>query len=142
IELLLNETAAPLSQGRIENTLNSVNTRTGTLEVQASFRNPDHAVLPGQFVRVRVRTGDRPAALLVPQRAVQELQGQRSVLIVGADDAVRSQAVEIGERIDQRWIVEQGLKAGDAVIVDGFQKIRPGAKVRARLAASTAAGGR
>src|SRR5262245_2413270 len=70
IELALNDGGAPPRQGRIENTLNSVNTRTGTLEVQATFRNADHAILPGQFVRVRVRTADRRNALLVPQRAV------------------------------------------------------------------------
>src|SRR5712671_336452 len=75
IDLLLNDAAAPPYHGHIENTLNSVNTRTGTLEVQATFRNSDHVVLPGQFVRVRVRTAERRHALLVPQRAVQELQG-------------------------------------------------------------------
>jgi len=66
IDLLLNDAAAPPYHGHIENTLNSVNTRTGTLEVQATFRNSDHVVLPGQFVRVRVRTAERRHALLVP----------------------------------------------------------------------------
>jgi membrane fusion protein (multidrug efflux system) len=123
--------------------LNSVNTRTGTLEVQASFRNADHTVLPGQFVRVRVRTGARSHALLVPQRAVQELQGQHSVLIVAADNTVHAQSVVTGDRLGERWIVEQGLKDGDAVVVDGVQKIRPGASVTPRpFHESTAPNGR
>ena len=132
IELVLNEGTRPPYPGQIENTLNSVNTKTGTLEVQATFRNPDHAILPGQFVRVRVRTGERPRAFLVPQRAVQELQGQHSVMTVGSDNTVRVQGIVTGDRVDQRWIVEQGLKSGDVVVVDGLQKIRPGATVTPR----------
>ncbi len=132
IELVLNDGTVPPYQGRMENTLNSVNTKTGTLEVQATFRNPDHAILPGQFVRVRVRTGERSDALLVPQRAVQDLQGQHSVLTVASDNTVQTRAVVTGERVAERWIVEQGLKPGDAVIVDGLQKIRPGGRVTPR----------
>src|SRR5262249_55517946 len=139
IELALNEGTRPPYPGQIENTLNSVNTKTGTLEVQATFRNPDHAILPGQFVRVRVRTGERPRALLVPQRAVQELQGQHSVMTVGSDNTVQVQSVMTGDRVDQRWIVEQGLKSGDVVVVDGLQKIRPGATVTPRPDAEPAA---
>ena len=138
IELALNDSSAPPRQGRIENTLNSVNTRTGTLEVQATFRNADHAILPGQFVRVRVRTAERRNALLVPQRAVQDLQGQRSVLTVGADGVVQERSVVTGDRIEQRWIVEQGLKAGDTVVVDGLQKVRPGSRVTPRPERDTA----
>jgi membrane fusion protein (multidrug efflux system) len=90
-----------------------------------------------------VRTAERRQALLVPQRAVQELQGQRSVLTVGADNTVQARAVVTGDRVDQRWIVEQGLKAGDAVVVDGLQKVRPGARVTPRDAsAPTPANGR
>ncbi len=73
VDLEWREGGAPL-RGRIENTLNAVNTKTATLEVQATFRNADHTVLPGQFVRVRVRTGARSNVVLVPQRAIQDLQ--------------------------------------------------------------------
>ena len=139
IELVLNEGIRPPYPGQIENTLNSVNTKTGTLEVQATFRNPDHAILPGQFVRVRVRTGERPRAFLVPQRAVQELQGQHSVMTVGSDNTVQLQGIVTGDRVDQRWIVEQGLKSGDVVVVDGLQKIRPGTTVTPRPDAEPAA---
>ena len=96
------------------------------------FGNPEHAVLPGQFTRVRVRTAERTQALLVPQKAVQELQGQQSVLTVGPDNTVAARAVVTGDRVDQRWIVEQGLEPGEPVIVDGLQKARPGVRVMPR----------
>ena len=132
IELVLSDGTVHPHQGRIENTLNSVNTKTGTMEVQAMFGNPDHAVLPGQFARVRVRTAERTQALLVPQKAVQELQGQQSVLTLGPDNTVVARAVVTGDRVDQRWIVDQGLKPGEPVIVDGLQKARPGGRVTPR----------
>jgi membrane fusion protein (multidrug efflux system) len=132
IELNLNDGTVHPYRGHIVNTLNSVNTKTGTMEVQAMFGNPDHIVLPGQFARVRVRTAERRRALLVPQKAVQELQGQQSVLTVGPDNTVVARAVVTGDRVDQRWIVEQGLKPGESVIVDGLQKARPGVRVMPR----------
>jgi membrane fusion protein (multidrug efflux system) len=129
IELLLSDGTVHPFPGHIENTLNGVNTKTGTMEVQASFRNPNHVVLPGQFGRVRLRVSERQAALLVPQKAVQEIQGLQSVLTVSADNHVQARSVVTGDRIDQRWIIERGLQPGDAVIVDGVQKVRPGALV-------------
>jgi membrane fusion protein, multidrug efflux system len=132
IELVLSDGTVHPHQGRIENTLNSVNTKTGTMEVQAMFRNPDHSVLPGQFARVRVRTGERASAVLIPQRAVQEIQGQQSVLTLGADNTVQTRSVVTGERVDQRWVIEQGLKPGDSVILEGLQKARTGARVTPR----------
>ena len=133
IELVLSDGRVHPYQGHIVNTLNSVNAKTGTMEVQAMFGNPDHAVLPGQFARVRVRTAQRAQALLVPQRAIQELQGQQSVLTVGPDSTVIARAVVTGDRVDQRWIIEQGLKPGESVIVDGLQKARPGVRVTTHL---------
>jgi membrane fusion protein (multidrug efflux system) len=132
IDLVLSDGTVHPHQGRIENTLNSVNTKTGTMEVQAMFRNPDHSVLPGQFARVRVRTGERASAVLIPQRAVQEIQGQQSVLTLGADNTVQTRSVVTGERVDQRWVIEQGLKPGDSVILEGLQKARAGARVTPR----------
>jgi membrane fusion protein (multidrug efflux system) len=132
IELLLSDRTVQAHRGHIVNTLNSVNAKTGTMEVQAMFGNPDHAVLPGQFARVRVRTAERTQALLVPQKAVQELQGQQSVLTLGPDNTVVVRGVVTGDRVDERWIVEQGLKPGEPVIVDGLQKARPGVRVTPR----------
>ena len=115
--------------GRIENTVNQIDSKTGTIEVQATFPNPGRILLPGQFGRVRVRVDDRKAALLVPQRAVQELQGLQSVFVVGPENKVQARTVTTGARINDRWIVLQGLHPGDCVIVEGLQKAMPGAVV-------------
>jgi membrane fusion protein (multidrug efflux system) len=132
LHLILADGSVHPQPGRFENTVNQVDPRTGTLEVQATFPDPEHMLLPGQFGRVRVRSSEKKNAILVPQRAVQELQGLQSVLTVGPDNKVLSRSVVTGERIDERWIIEQGLRPGDRVIVEGVQKARPGAVVNPR----------
>ena len=79
------------SSGHIRNTVNQVDPKTGTLELQATFPNPQHTLLPGQFGRIRVLTQELPNALMVPQRAVQEMQGMQSVFTVGPDNKVEVQ---------------------------------------------------
>jgi membrane fusion protein (multidrug efflux system) len=116
-------------EGRIQNTVNQVDYKTGTIEVQATFMNPGRTLLPGQFGRVRVLVEDRKNTILVPQRAVQELQGLQSVLIVGPENKVQARSVVTGERVGEQWVVRQGLKAGDQVIVEGVQKAMPGSVV-------------
>jgi membrane fusion protein (multidrug efflux system) len=116
-------------KGRIENTLNQVDPKTGTLELQASFPNPQHTLLPGQFGKVRVETELRRNAILVPQRAIQQLQSEQTVLTVGAGDVVQLRTITTAERVGDNWIVQQGLKPGDRVIVEGQLKVRPGAHV-------------
>jgi len=118
--------------GRIENSLNQVDPKTGTLELQASFPNPQHTVLPGQFGRVRVQTTIRKNAILVPQKAVQQLQSMQTVYTVGPDDKVLMRAVTTGDRVGSSWIIEQGLQPGERVIVEGQMKVRPGVKVQPR----------
>jgi membrane fusion protein (multidrug efflux system) len=115
--------------GHIENTVNQVDPKTGTLEVQATFGNPKRNILPGQFGRIRLRINERKNVILVPQRAVQEMQGFQSVMTVGPDNKVLARSVATGERVGERWIIQQGLKPGDRVIVEGLQKARPGAVV-------------
>lgn len=115
--------------GRVQNAVNQVDSKTGTLELQATFPNPQHTLLPGQFGRVRTTASQKPNAILVPQRAVQDMQGLQSVLTVGPDNKVQQRGVVMGERVGDRWIVQEGLKPGDRVIVEGLQKTRPGATV-------------
>jgi membrane fusion protein (multidrug efflux system) len=116
-------------KGRIEDTLNQVDPKTGTLELQARFPNPKHALLPGQFGRIRVQVDERKNAIAVPQRAVQQLQDMQVVYTVGPDNKVRMQEVTAGYRFGSQWLIEQGLNAGDRVIVEGQLKVRPGARV-------------
>jgi membrane fusion protein (multidrug efflux system) len=97
--------------------------------VQALFPNPQHKILPGQVGRVRVVLNQRKAALAVPQKALLELQGLQSVYTVGPEEKALARSVVTGDRVGERWVVEQGLKSGDRVIVEGLPKVRPGAAV-------------
>lgn len=128
LELVLADGSTFSSPGRIQNTVNQVDPKTGTLELQATFPNPKHSLLPGQFGRVRLRVDERSNVIVIPQRALVELQGLQSVFtVVDGKAAVRS--VVMGDRIGQDQIVEQGLKPGDQVIVEGVMKLGPGAPV-------------
>jgi membrane fusion protein (multidrug efflux system) len=118
-------------KGRIENTLNQVDPKTGTLEVQASFPNPGRGLLPGQFGRVRVQVEERKNAFAVPQRAVQQLQNLQTVYTVGEDNKVQARPVRPGARVGELWVIEEGLRPGDRVIVEGHLRVRPGAVVKA-----------
>ncbi len=128
-ELILGDGRPFPHPGKFENTVNQVNPKTGTLEVQATFANPERTLLPGQFGRIRVQTTEKKGALLVPQRAVTDIQGLQSVMAVGPDNKVVAHHIVTGARVGDRWIVEQGLKAGDRVIVEGLQKAAPGSVV-------------
>jgi membrane fusion protein (multidrug efflux system) len=116
--------------GQIRNTLNQVDARTGTLEIQGTFANPTHDILPGQFGRIRLLTKQATHVLLVPQRAVQELQNMQSVFTVGPDNKAQLRNIVTGDRVGDDWIVLTGLKPGDKVIVEGVQKVRPGSPVQ------------
>jgi membrane fusion protein (multidrug efflux system) len=103
---------------------------TGTLNVYVSFPNPDRVLRPGLFGRVRVMVEAKPDTLLVPQRSVQVIQGVSSVLVVDKEDAVALRVVTLGERFRDFFIVTEGLKPGERVVVEGVQKAIPGRKVR------------
>ena len=129
LALMLADASEFPQKGRIENTLNQVDPKTGTLELQASFPNPQHTLLPGQFGKVRVETELRHNVVLVPQRAIQQLQSVQTVLTVGPGNTVELRPISTAERVGEDWIVQQGLKAGDRVIVEGQLKVRPGMRV-------------
>src|SRR6266480_2014964 len=99
---------------------------TGTLSLRAEFRNPQHVLLPGQFVRVRLLGLKRPDAILVPQRAVQRSLGGAFVYVVGDSNRVAARDIVATSWERGGWLIEQGLRAGDRVVVDGVQKVAPG----------------
>jgi membrane fusion protein, multidrug efflux system len=99
---------------------------TGTISLRAEFRNPQHVLLPGQFVRVRLLGLKRPGAILVPQRAVQRGLGGAFVYVVGDSNKVGARDVVATSWDGGSWLIDQGLRAGDRVVVDGVQKIAPG----------------
>ncbi len=129
LQLLLADGSTFPHAGSIETVLNEVDPKTGTLEVQARFPNPEGKVLPGQFGRVRFQTDEKKDIIVVPQRAVQQVQSLQTVYTVGADNKVEARAVTTAERVGEGWIIEQGLKPGDSVIVEGQMRIRPGVPV-------------
>jgi len=125
LELILADNTTYQHRGELDSVLNQVDPRTGTLEVQARFPNPEGRLLPGQFGRVRLRTDERKSAILVPQRAVQQVQSMQTVYTVGEANKVEVHAVKTRERVGDDWIVEQGLKPGDKVVVEGQLRILP-----------------
>jgi len=108
-----------------------IDAKTGTIRISASFPNPDRLLRPGQYGRVRAETRVAKDALLVPQRAVNELQGTRQVRIVDAQNLIQLKAVTLGARTGSRWIVERGLAAGDRVVMDSAS-LAPGTKVNVK----------
>jgi membrane fusion protein, multidrug efflux system len=117
-----------------------IDPRTGTITVKADFPNPGPMLRPGQYARVRVTTDVERGALVVPQRAVQDLQGMAQLTVVGAEDKVEVRTVTTGARWGTLQIVTQGVTAGERVVVEGFQKVRPGAVVAPKPAPAELAG--
>ncbi|HFL2305342.1 TPA: multidrug efflux RND transporter periplasmic adaptor subunit AcrA [Salmonella enterica subsp. enterica serovar Typhimurium] len=109
----------------------TVDQTTGSITLRAIFLNPDHTLLPGMFVRARLQEGTKPTALLVPQQGVTRTpRGDATVLVVGADNKVETRQIVASQAIGDKWLVTDGLKAGDRVVVSGLQKVRPGAQVK------------
>jgi membrane fusion protein (multidrug efflux system) len=106
-----------------------VDPRTGSIRIAAVFPNPGNILRPGQFGRVRVLSDTKQGALVVPQRAVTELQGINQVAVVGPNNQVSIRPVVTGERIGADWIIEKGLAPGERVVVEGVQKVRDGVVV-------------
>lgn len=136
LQLILADGSIHPAPGEVKRILNQVDPLTGTLEVQADFPNPEGRVLPGQFGRVRAKIDERPNALLVPQRAIVELQGTQSVYIVSTDGKVAARSIVAADRVPDGVVVERGVEPGDRVIVEGTQKVRPGLPVQVQEAAS------
>jgi RND family efflux transporter MFP subunit len=128
-ELLFPDGSTYPHKGELFAIENQVDVRTGSLRIAAQFPNPGNILRPGQFARIRVQSEIHKDALLVPQRAVTELQGSNQVVVVGPDNKAHIQPVTMGRRFEHMWIVEQGVKRGDRVVVEGTQKAREGTVV-------------
>ena len=131
IQLTLADGAVHSQTGRLGPVERAVNASTGTLGVQILFPNPDSVLRPGQYGRARVLLDTRAGALLVPQRAVQELQNRYNVAVVSGDK-VAFRNVKVGPRVDTLWVIEDGLELGDKVVAEGLQAIRDGMTVRTK----------
>jgi len=119
-------------KGRVGPVDRAVNPQTGTLGVQLIFPNPGNVLRPGQYGRARALIDMKIGALLVPQRAVQELQNQYSVAVVKPDQTISFRNVKVGPRVDTLWVIEEGLRPGELVVAEGLQSIKDGVKVHAK----------
>jgi len=128
-ELILADGSSWAQKGTFSFADRQVDPQTGTIRVAILFPNPENLLRPGQFAKVRALMGTVKDALLVPQRAVGELQGSYQVAVVEADNTVQIRGVKVGERTGNLWVVREGLKQGDRVVAEGTQKVGNGAKV-------------
>jgi len=127
--------------GKVNLVDRAVDPTTGTLGVQLEYPNPNLLLRPGQYGRARLLLETTSGALLVPQRAVQEMQSIYSVAVVGADSKVAFRTVKVGAKVGSQWVIEEGVKLGDKVVVEGLQRIQDGMTVSAKPAPAGEGGG-
>ncbi len=136
--LLANGTVHP-EKGKFVFIDRAVDIKTGTLRVRAEFPNPKKLLRPGMFARIKVDLGVQPDSLLVPERAVAELQGKTFLWVVGTDNKTTQRPVKVGEVANGEANIKEGLKPGERIVVEGLQKVREGALVQPMTAAQIAA---
>lgn len=140
LELILADGSTYPRKGRFYAADRQVDAQTGAIRLASLFPNPDNILRPGQFGRVRFVSYIRPGALLVPQKAVVELQGNYLLAVVGNDNKVSLRPVKVGEKVGALWIIDDGVKPGERVVVEGVQKARDGLVVNPTLVAVSAEG--
>ena len=129
LEMILADGSRYPHEGSFSFADRQVDVKTGTLRLQGLFPNPGNILRPGQFARVRAITTTKKGALLIPQRAVTELQGGYQVAVVGKDNKVSIRPVKVGERVGSLWMVQEGLKPGERVVAEGVQRVKAGMTV-------------
>ncbi len=128
-ELILSDGTVYPHKGKILLTDRQVDPNTGTIRLVAAFPNPGNILRPGQYGRVRIETGMKKNALLVPQSAVKEIQDGYEVALLGPDNKAIIRPVKAGEKVGTMWVIADGLKPGDQVIVEGVSKVKDGTPV-------------
>jgi len=129
LQLILSNGSAYAHTGSILFADRQVDQQTGTIRIAGAFANPGNVLRPGQYAKVRAVTEVLKGALLIPQRAVSQLQGSAQVAVVGADNKITIRAVQTGESVDAMWVITNGLSAGDRVVAEGTQKVKEGSAV-------------
>ena len=130
VHLILEDGSEYVHPGRLQFTEVSVDPSTGAVTLRATVPNPDSVLLPGMFVRARLELGLQKAAVLAPQRAITfEYSGRAVAMVVSADNKVERRLIKTGQVVGDQWLVLEGLSAGEKIVIDGLQKVRPGASV-------------
>jgi RND family efflux transporter MFP subunit len=140
LELILTDGSVYAHKGKVLLADRQVDASTGTIRIVAVFPNPGNVLRPGQYGRVRIETGMKKGALLLPQSAVGQLQGSYQVAVVGGDHKVNMRTVKAGEKIKTMWVIDEGLNPGEQVVVEGLQKLRDGLLVTPKPAHLSAEG--
>lgn len=138
ITLILGNGLEHPDKGKIVFLDRAVDVKTGTLRMRAAFPNTEKLLRPGMFARIKVGLGLRPDSILVPERAVAELQGKNFVWVIGADDKATQRAVKVGDTIGENVLILEGVKVGERIVIEGLQKVREGAPVEPKTAAQMA----
>src|ERR1700704_2584500 len=138
-ELILADGTTYAKKGKFSFADRAVNQNTGAIRIAGLFDNPGNILRPGQYARIRAATSIRQGALLIPQRAISDLQGSYQVAVVNQENKVNIVSVKVAERTGSMWIIENGLKPGERVVAEGVQKVRPGAQVNPKPYAASAA---
>jgi membrane fusion protein (multidrug efflux system) len=138
LTLILANDFVHTAKGRFVFVDRAVDVKTGTLRVRAAFPNAEGLLRPGMFGRIKVDAGVRPDSILVPERAVTELQGKNFAWLIDADNKARQREVKVGETIGENVVILEGLKAGERIVTEGLQKVREGAPVQPKTAAELA----
>ena len=134
VTLVLPDGTEHPSKGKFVFIDRAVDVKTGTLRVRAEFPNPEKRLRPGMFARIKVDLGDRAGTILIPTRAVAELQGKNFVWVVGSDNKTTQRAIKLGAQLGANFVITEGLRAGERIVVEGWQKVREGAEVNAMTA--------
>jgi len=140
LDLILTDGSLYPQKGKILLADRQVDPNTGTIRIVAAFPNPGNLLRPGQYGRVRVETSMKKGALLLPQSAVAQSQGSYQVAVVGSDHKVSMRAVKTGETVGTMWVIDEGLKPGEQVVVEGLQNLREGTLVTSKPAHLSAGG--
>jgi membrane fusion protein (multidrug efflux system) len=138
ITLILAAGSEHPAKGKIVFLDRAVDVKTGTLRVRAAFPNTEKLLRPGMFGRIKVDAGVRPDSILVPERAVTELQGKNFVWVIGADNKATQRGVKVGETFGESVLIVEGVKAGERIVTEGMQKVREGVPVQPKTAAQMA----
>ena len=133
LQLTLANNSIYPQEGKIVFTDRQVDPNTGTIRIVGAFPNPGNVLRPGQYAKIRALTANNASAVLVPQRAVTELQGAYQVAVVGSDNKVSIRTITVGDRFKNLWIIKDGLKPGENVITEGLMKVRDGSTVKPKL---------
>ncbi|MET0263055.1 MAG: efflux RND transporter periplasmic adaptor subunit [Rariglobus sp.] len=140
VQLLLDDNSVYAQEGTLQFSDVTVNPSTSSISLRALFPNPKNDLLPGMFVRARLQEGSTPDAILVPQFAVtRNTKGEATALVVGAEDKVELRVLRTDRAVGNQWLVADGLKVGDRVIVQNLQRVRPGTVVKAIAATNVPA---